>query len=96
MEVEVAFATPERQLIIKVLVPPGTTVAQAIEASAIRDQFPQIECEPVVGIFSRIVMLDDPLSTGDRVEIYRPLIADPKETRRRKAAEEKASRKKQH
>jgi len=95
-EVEVAYATPERQLILKVQVPSGTTAAQAIDASAIRNRFPQIEREPVVGIFSRKVPLDYPLSAGDRVEIYRPLAVDPKEARRRKAEVERAGRKKRH
>lgn len=92
---EVAYATPGRQLIVKLRVPPGTTVAQAIEISAIRDQFAEIQAQPVVGIFSRKVVLDHVLSAGDRVEIYRPLMADPKEARRQKAEQEKAGRKKQ-
>ena len=96
LDVEVAYAAPKRQLIIKLQVPPGTTVAQAIEASAIRQQFPQIEARPSVGIFSRKVTLDYALSAGDRVEIYRPLIADPKEVRRQKAEQEKADRKRRH
>lgn len=96
MAVEVAYATPGRQLIVKVQAPPGTTVAQAIEISAIRQQFPQIEPQPVVGVFGRKVALDYPLSAGDRVEIYRPLMADPKEARRQKVEKEKAGRKKQH
>jgi putative ubiquitin-RnfH superfamily antitoxin RatB of RatAB toxin-antitoxin module len=94
--VEVAYATPGLQLIMKVQIPPGTTVEQAIDASGIRGQFPQIEAQPVVGIFSRKVPLDHPLSAGDRVEIYRPLTADPKEARRQKAAQDKASRKAKH
>jgi len=92
MEVEVAYATPKRQLIINVMLPAGATVEQAIEASGIREEFPQIEARPIVGIFSRKVSLDHRLSTGDRVEIYRPLIADPKEVRRQKAAQEKEAR----
>lgn len=96
MALEVAYATPGRQLIVKVQAPPGTTVAQAIEISAIRQQFSQIEPQPVVGVFGRKVALDYPLSTGDRVEIYRSLMADPKEARRQKAEQEKAGRKKQH
>jgi len=93
MEVEVAYARPERQLIVSLQVPAGTTVAQAIDASGIREEFPQIETHPVVGIFSRKVTLDSVLQTGDRVEIYRPLTADPKEMRRRKAEAQKPGRK---
>jgi len=96
VEVEVAYATPDRQVILRLEVPAGTTAKQAIEASGIRAEFPQIEPEPVVGIFSRKVSLDCPLSSGDRVEIYRPLIADPKEDRRQKALKEKAARKTRH
>lgn len=94
MAVEVAYATPGRQLIVKVQAPAGTTVAQAIEISAIRQQFAEIEAQPIVGIFSRKVALDYPLAAGDRVEIYRPLMADPKDARRQKAEQQKAARKK--
>jgi len=90
MDVEVAYALPQKQVIAKVTVRQGTTVTEAIEASGIRQLFPGIEAQPVVGIFSRKVSLDHPLQDGDRVEIYRPLLADPKEVRRRKAEEHKA------
>lgn len=96
MDVEVAYAMPGRQMIVKVQVPPGTTASQAIEASGIRQQFPQIEAQPVIGVFSRKVPPDHLLTAGDRVEIYRPLMADPKEARRQKAAKDKASRKAKH
>jgi len=89
MDVEVAYALPQKQVIAKVTVALGTTVAEAIEASGIRKLFPGIEAVPVVGIFSRKVSLDYLLQAGDRVEIYRPLLADPKEVRRRKAEEQK-------
>jgi putative ubiquitin-RnfH superfamily antitoxin RatB of RatAB toxin-antitoxin module len=86
--VEVAYATPERQLIVQVDVPPGCTVAEAIERSAIGEQFPGLVVAPDrVGIFSRKVALDHVVKAGDRIEIYRPLIADPKETRRKRAAQ---------
>ena len=85
--VEVAYATPERQLIVRIEVPRGSTVAEAIEQSAIREQFPGLVVAPDrVGIFSRKVALDHVLRSGDRVEIYRPLIADPKESRRKRAS----------
>ena len=90
LPVEVAYATPQRQLIVNLQVPAGTTVEQAIEASALRVQFPAIEARPSVGIFSRKVTLDTPLEAGDRVEIYRPLAVDPKEARRQKVKNEKA------
>ena len=86
IRVEVVYATPERQTLLALEVPKGCTVAEAIESSGIRDQHPGLVVDPsAVGIFSRKVGLDQELSDGDRVEIYRPLLADPKETRRRRA-----------
>ena len=89
LAVEVAYATPQRQMLVKLHVPAGTTVEQAIEASGLREHFPAIEQRPIVGIFSRKAGLQDHLKAGDRVEIYRPLLADPKEARREKASIEK-------
>lgn len=84
--VEVAYATPARQLIVRVEVPVGCTVAQAIELSGIGEKFPDMKVyRDEVGIFSRKVPLEQVLQEGDRVEIYRPLIADPKEARRARA-----------
>ncbi len=86
IRVEVAYAEPGQQALIAIQVPPGTTVAEAIERSGIREQFPALEIDPQgVGIFSRKVSLDQVLHTGDRVEIYRPLLIDPKEARRKRA-----------
>jgi len=92
MEVEVAYATPAKQALLKIQAPVGCTVAQAIERSGIREMFPGIEIDPnAVGIFSRKVPMDQELRDGDRVEIYRPLIAAPKEMRRQRAARGKAA-----
>ena len=86
LQVEVAYASPERQVIVRIDVPRGCTVGEAIERSALREQFPDMVVDPDrVGIFSRKVELDHVLRLGDRVEIYRPLIADPKESRRKRA-----------
>jgi putative ubiquitin-RnfH superfamily antitoxin RatB of RatAB toxin-antitoxin module len=86
--VEVAYATPDKQAIVRLEVPVGCTVAQAIERSRIREQFPGMVVDAnAVGIFARKVALDDALREGDRVEIYRPLIVDPKESRRKRAAQ---------
>ena len=85
MLVEVAFATPERQKIAKLRVPPGTTVAEAIELSGIVRDFPEAGKRAGVGIFGRKVAEEHILQEGDRVEIYRPLLIDPKEARRRNA-----------
>ncbi len=93
--VEVAYALPERQMIIPLKVEEGTTVKQAILQSGILDKFPGLELTPEtkVGIFSKLTKQDAVLRDGDRVEIYRPLIADPKEVRKRRAAEGKKMRK---
>lgn len=86
--VEVAYALPHRQSLLKLTVAKGTTVSQAIEQSGIMAEFPSMEISDV-GIFSRKVTLDHVLLNGDRVEIYRSLIADPKEMRKKRARAEK-------
>jgi len=87
LTVEVACAFPRRQLILELQVDEGTTAEQAIRASGILEQFPEIDLESSkVGIFGKPCKFTDTLSHGDRVEIYRPLIADPKEVRKRRAA----------
>ena len=84
--VEVAYATPQKQALLQVRVPQGCTVAEAIDHSGISDEFPDMVVVPgAVGIFSKRVSPDHVLSDGDRVEIYRPLIADPKEMRKQRA-----------
>ena len=88
IRVEVVYALPERQALLSVELPAGSTVAEAIEASGVRREFPDLEIDPeALGIFSRKVSPDQQLREGDRVEIYRPLRADPKEVRRQRAAE---------
>ncbi len=94
MTVEVAYARPDEQRIIELQVPPGTTIAEAIERSGITELFPEIDLSKnKVGIFGKLAKLDTELQPGDRVEIYRPLIADPKEARRKRAAQGKVMRK---
>lgn len=86
LRVEVAFATPHAQVMIETRVPPATTVAEAIRLSGILGRCPEIDlAKNTVGIFGERARLDDVVQDGDRVEIYRPLIADPKEERRRRA-----------
>jgi len=96
LAVEVAYATPVRQMIIAVNVAAGTSAGQAIELSGIRKEFPAIPAQPVVGIFSRKVPLDHPLAAGDRVEIYRPLLTDPMDTRRARAEQQRLRGKLRH
>lgn len=84
--VEIVYAAPQRQALYRVEMGAERTVRAAIEASGVLNDFPDIELtRNRVGIFSRLVPLDTPLRDGDRVEIYRPLQADPKEARRRRA-----------
>jgi len=86
IRIEVAYATPRQQAIVTLSVDTGTTLLEAIELSAIRSKFPDMERVPAgVGIFGQKVTPDHVLQDGDRVEIYRPLTADPKEVRRERA-----------
>lgn len=83
---EVAYALRERQALVAVEIEEGATIEEAVQRSGILKTFPEIELQRAkVGIFGRPVALDERMREGDRVEIYRPLIADPKEVRRRKA-----------
>ncbi len=84
--VEVAYAKEEEQIIIPLNVDAGTTLEQAIQLSGILEQFPEIDlAQHKTGIFGKIAKADTELREMDRVEIYRPLIADPKESRRKRA-----------
>lgn len=92
--VEVAYARPDVQVILPVQLPPGATVAEALRESRITERFPEIDLEQAkVGIFGKLARMDTELRAKDRVEIYRPLIADPKEVRRQRAAEGKPTKK---
>jgi hypothetical protein len=86
IKVEVVYALPEKQYLRQVKLAQGSTVKQAIEGSGLLELRDDIDLDKnKVGIFSRPVKLTDEVSEGDRVEIYRPLIADPKELRRQRA-----------
>ena len=85
--VEVAYAMPGEQVIISIKVPTKFNVKQAIEKSGIQKKFPSIDLSKnKVGIFGKKTTLDHPLNDRERIEIYRPLILDPKEMRRKRAA----------
>lgn len=87
MTVEVVYALPGNQLLVELNVPPGTTAHEAIAQSGIPARMGLIGPDyPSIGLFGKVVKADTVLQAGDRVEIYRPLIADPKEARRRRAA----------
>lgn len=99
IQVEVAYAKPEKQLILALEVEQGTTVFEAAERSGIVREFPEIDLEESkMGIFGKAVRnpKEDVLRAGDRVEIYRPLIIDPKQARANRAAKaaEKAAKEK--
>ncbi len=92
--VEVAYARPEKQIILPVNVDIGTTIGGAIVQSGLLIEFPDLDIEHAeVGIFGKVMPMTTVLSDGDRVEVYRPLIADPKEVRRQRAAEGKVTKK---
>ena len=84
--VEVVYAEPARQEIVELILPAGATVADALASSGLDARFPDLRVDPsAVGIFGRKVDPAHVLKAGDRVEIYRPLLADPKEVRRARA-----------
>ncbi len=84
MNIGIAYVTPVHKIWLKMDMPEDCTVREAIERSGILDQFPEIALDAQkVGVFGRIVKLDSPLSEGDRVEIYRPITADPEAIERK-------------
>ena len=90
MIVEVAYALSDKQSLISLEVEEGTTIKEAIEASGVLDTYGQINLtRDKVGIFSKFATLDTVLCENDRVEIYRPLIADPKKVSKERAAKGK-------
>ena len=93
MKIEVAYALPDEQVIIPLQVEAETSVQQAILLSGIQEKFPEIDIDVnKIGIFGKICKLDTPLKEQDRVEIYRPLIADPKESRRKRAEKKETTK----
>ncbi|MGV1015919.1 MAG: RnfH family protein [Fluviibacter phosphoraccumulans] len=91
MKIEICYALADRQELVALDLPEGSTVMQAVEASGLLQKYPEIEPGGLnkLGVFAKLVKADAVLRDRDRVEIYRPLIADPKEVRRQKAAEGK-------
>jgi putative ubiquitin-RnfH superfamily antitoxin RatB of RatAB toxin-antitoxin module len=87
IRVAVVYAERDRQTLIELEVPDGTTAAEAVTRAAIRQAHPGIPADAALGIHGRLVRPEQVLAAGDRVELYRPLPADPKETRRRLARE---------
>lgn len=95
INVEVSYALPQRCELIRLSLPAGSTVGQAIEASGLAERYPDLDIDGrnKVGIFAKLTKLDVALRDHDRVEIYRPLIADPKAVRKKRADEGKAMKK---
>ncbi|EEB77314.1 conserved hypothetical protein [marine gamma proteobacterium HTCC2148] len=96
INVEVAYALDNKQALLELQVIEGTTALQAAQQSGITGKFEGIDLEnSKLGIFSKVVAPSQVLRDGDRVEIYRPLIADPKEVRKARAARAKERRSKE-
>ncbi|MBC8653178.1 RnfH family protein [Providencia vermicola] len=94
LSIEVTYALPEKQFLLSVKVADGTTIEDAIIASGILALRDDIDLKKnKVGIYSRPAKLTDKVQDGDRIEIYRPLIADPKELRRKRAEKSKETKK---
>jgi putative ubiquitin-RnfH superfamily antitoxin RatB of RatAB toxin-antitoxin module len=94
MPVEVVYALPDRQVIVALDVPADASIADVIAQSGLLEQFPEIDLgKNKAGVFGKLAKLTDTLYAGDRVEIYRPLIADPKEVRKKRAAQGKVMKK---
>ena len=94
LSIEVIYALPSKRQLVRLQLPTGSTVRQAIEASGLLQKHPEIDLtRNKIGIFARLAKLDTVLRDRDRVEIYRPLIADPKEVRKQRAAEGKVMKK---
>ena len=86
MQVQVVYALPDRQLVLRIDLQSGATVWRAIEVSGILERVPEIDLSMnVVGVFGTVCEPDRVLDPDDRVEIYRPLVNDPKEMRRERA-----------
>ena len=94
LSIEIVYALPQKQELVSLKLPAGSTVQQAIEASGLMQKHPEIDlARNKVGVFGKLARLDTPLRAQDRVEIYRPLLADPKEVRKKRAEEGKAMKK---
>ena len=86
LRVEVVVALPDRQEVIALELPQGASVATALEVARVRERFPELDWSGVTcGLWSRPCAVDRPLRDGDRVEVYRPLAADPKDQPRERA-----------
>ena len=84
--VELVYAQPERQTVLEFRVPPGTTLGEALHLSGLARLHPELDLDAApVGLWGKLANRDAPLSEHDRIEVYRGLIADPKQVRRKRA-----------
>ena len=91
--VEIVYALPDRQTLLALAVAKGTTVGQALDRSRIAALHPELDlAASPVGIFGHVVARERVVAAGDRIEIYRPLIADPKSSRQERVARRRAER----
>jgi putative ubiquitin-RnfH superfamily antitoxin RatB of RatAB toxin-antitoxin module len=96
LPITVCYATPGAEFLHPMTVAPGTTIGAAIEASGVLAAFPEINLVThPVGIFAKKKPLDTPLRAHDRIELYRPLLADPMDSRRKRAAKKASTTPKQ-
>lgn len=94
IQIQVVYALTDKQELISLQMPAGSTVQQAVEASGLLTKYPEIDlARNKLGVFAKLAKADTPLRDRDRVEIYRPLIADPKAVRKQRAAEGKVMKK---
>lgn len=94
INVEVVYALPDRQTLLEVAVPAGATVEEVLQLSRIAEKHPEINlATSKLGIFGKLTKSDAVVRERDRIEVYRPLLADPKEVRRRRAEEGKVMKK---
>jgi putative ubiquitin-RnfH superfamily antitoxin RatB of RatAB toxin-antitoxin module len=94
LNIEVCYALADKQEIVRLRLPEGATLGQALEASGLLAKYPDIDLKKnKFGIYAKLSKADAVLRDHDRVEIYRPLIADPKEVRKQRAAEGKVMKK---
>lgn len=94
LTIEVIYALPHEQKLITTNVPEGASIQDGIEASGVLERYPELNLDEIkVGIFSKLSPLNTALHDRDRIEIYRPLIADPKQVRKQRAAANQKTKK---
>lgn len=94
IKIELVYALPHEQTLLKLDVPPASTITDAVKLSGLLEKYPEIDlAKSKFGLFGKLSKADTVLREKDRIEIYRPLIADPKEVRRKRAEEGKVMKK---